>query len=523
MPLKPDRSGHHDPTSRGREVTAADSDDDIVPAGQITPSIPKLIGVAVAAAALIGGGTALGISQAMPVPQESAYVMQDSPRLAPSEQTDVVIHNPDAVLSAGDEARILRDAERLEVPAVVTQLHYMVFADNHENVNDTVEEFARDTRPDLISADDDHFADGVLIVGVGLDPRQSFVFAGNDVADALHLHSGSHLDKAVTAIQPGVKDNNIPAGLFAGADAATDTETLARDLYGDARNNRVGAIIGGGVGAAGGAAAAAAGAGAVLRTRRKKALIARQHYDLVSREYGSLAQRLDHIDIRAHSLTSPFADNQMRKQWEEVRDRFLNLHDHVDSFSHLSASSPDKAFLSHSTELDDAAETTTQVSYAEANIDSLFRLEHGDETVRRTELAALREDVIAAQLEIGESGSELSQRLGGIERRADELSASASSPSFMDQFVVLLGDYRLALAQLQEQRFSDVKPASELAAPAIYDRNYRPGYGYHDFVPFWALSTWHSSNVQAHEATQSSSTNSSFSSGFSGAGGSSGF
>ena len=113
MPLKPDRSGHHDPTSRGREVTAADSDDDVVRAGQITPSIPKLIGVAVAAAALIGGGTALGISQAMPVPQESAYVMQDSPRLAPSEQTDVVIHNPDAVLSAGDEARILRDAERL--------------------------------------------------------------------------------------------------------------------------------------------------------------------------------------------------------------------------------------------------------------------------------------------------------------------------------------------------------------------------------------------------------------------------
>ena len=27
------------------------------------------------------------------------------------------------------------------------------------------------------------------------------------------------------------------------------------------------------------------------------------------------------------------------------------------------------------------------------------------------------------------------------------------------QFVVLLGDYRLTLAQLQEQRFSDVKPA----------------------------------------------------------------
>ncbi|RNE49753.1 DUF5129 domain-containing protein [Corynebacterium alimapuense] len=434
------------------------------------------------------------------------------------------MHNPAGVLSAEDEARMLRDADRLEIPAVVTQLNYLVFAENNENVNDTVEEFARDSAPELISDDDEHFSDGTLIVGVGLDPRQSFVFAGEDVADALYLNSGSHLDEAVTAIQPGVVDDNIPAGLFAGANAATDTEALAQDLYEQDQSNRTAAIIGGSVGAAGLLAALSAGGGAMLRAGRKKVLTARYHHDLVSKEYGSLAQRLDQIDIRAHSLASPFADNQMRQQWEQVRDHFLQLHDHVDGFSQLNEASPDKDFLAVSTELADAAAVTQQVSYAEENIDSLFKLEHGDEALRRSELAALREDVIAAQLEIGKEESELSRRLKDIEHRADALSLTAEQPEFLDHFVVLLSDYRLALNQLKSQKFSDVEASSELAAPAIYERNYRPGYGYHDFVPFWALSTWHMSNVQAHESAQAaSSTNTSFSSGFSGAGGSSSF
>src|SRR5699024_11374252 len=85
------------------------------------------------------------------------------------------LHNPEGVLSADDEARLERDAERIDAPAVVEQLHYMVFEENDDNVNDTVEEYLRDNRPDLIG--DDYFADGFLIVCVGLVPRQAFIFA----------------------------------------------------------------------------------------------------------------------------------------------------------------------------------------------------------------------------------------------------------------------------------------------------------------------------------------------------------
>ena len=37
----------------------------------------------------------------------------------------------------------------------------------------------------------------------------------------------------------------------------------------------------------------------------------------MGKEYGELATRLDQIDIRAHSLTSPFANATMRNEWEE--------------------------------------------------------------------------------------------------------------------------------------------------------------------------------------------------------------
>ncbi|MDN6226915.1 MAG: DUF5129 domain-containing protein, partial [Corynebacterium flavescens] len=58
--------------------------------------------------------------------------------------------------------------------------------------------------------------------------------------------------------------------------------------------------------------------------------------------------------------------------------------------------------------------------------------------------------------------------------------------------------------------------------PGITSPDYRVGYGYNNFVPFWALSTWHSSNASA-QSSSGSSANTSFSSGFSGSGGSSSF
>ena len=489
---------------------------------KVRPGVGKMLGVSLLMGALGGGALAGGVGAAIDAPQRADFEVANTAEMEITSTFSTEVHNPEGVLSADDEARLERDAERLDAPAVVEQLHYMVFEENDDNVNDTVEEYLRDNRPDLIG--DDYFADGVLIVGVGLDPRQAFIFAGEDVAEALDLRDSSHLDDALDAIKPGVKDNNIPAGLFAGANAATDISTLAEDRYNDAVGDRIAAMVGSGIGGGGAIFATGLGVGAYRRSKAKKIAQARAEMSLVGKEYGQLAARLDQVDIRAHSLTSPFANATMRSEWEEVRDRFFHIHDQVDSLGNLTSKSSDEKYLEQADAIHQAAVTTREVSYAEDNIDKLYRLEHGDEVVRRTELHALRDDVVEAQVALDDAKSGLYRELQNLRERADSLMNSTQSPDFLDQYVILLGDYRTALEQLRKQKFNDLDESENtaLTAPGITSPDYRVGYGYNNFVPFWALSTWHSTNSAA-QSSGGSSANTGFSSGFSGAGGSSSF
>lgn len=490
---------------------------------QARPGIGKMMGVSLILGAIGGGALVGGVGAAMDVPQRADYEISNSADTQITTTFSTQIDNPDGVLSEDDEARMERDVERLEVPAVVKQLNYIVFADNDDNVNDTVENYLRDNHPELIG--DDKFADGVLIVGVGLDPRQAFIFAGEDVADTLDLRDSSHLDDSLDAIKPGVEDNNIPAGLFAGANAATDVSKLAEDRYNDAVGDRIGAMAGAGIGGGGAIFGIGMGVGAYRRNKAKKVAQARAEMSLVGKEYGELATRLDQIDIRAHSLASPFANETMRKQWEEVRDRFFNIHGQVDSLGNLTSKAPDEKFLEQADAIHQAAVTTREVSYAEENIDKLYSLEHGDELVRRTELQALRDDVVEAQVSLDDAESGLYRELQNLRERADSMMAKTQEPGFLDDYVLLLGDYRTALEQLRQQKFDDLEEAKNtaLVAPGITSPDYRVGYGYNSFVPFWVMSSWHSSNASAQSSSSGSSANTSFSSGFSGAGGSSSF
>lgn len=490
---------------------------------QARPSIGKMMGVSLLMGALGGGALAGGVGAAIDAPQRAGFEVANTAEMEITSTFSTEVHNPEGVLSADDEARLERDAERIDAPAVVEQLHYMVFEENDDNVNDTVEEYLRDNRPDLIG--DDYFADGVLIVGVGLDPRQAFIFAGEDVAEALDLRDSSHLDDALDAIKPGVKDNNIPAGLFAGANAATDISTLAEDRYNDAVGDRITAVVGSGIGGGGAIFATGLGVGSYRRDKAKKIAQARAEMSLVGKEYGELATRLDQIDIRAHSLTSPFANATMRNEWEEVRDRFFNIHGQVDSLGNLTSQSPDEKYLEQADAIHQAAVTTREVSYAEDNIDKLYRLEHGDDVVRRTELQALRDDVVEAQVALDDAESGLYRELQNLRERADSMMNRTQDSGFLDEYVLLLGDYRTALEQLRKQKFDDLDESENtaLVAPGITSPDYRVGYGYNNFVPFWALSTWHSDNSAAQSSSGGSSANTGFSSGFSGAGGSSGF
>ena len=490
---------------------------------KVRPGVGKMLGVSLLMGALGGGALAGGVGAAIDAPQRADFEVASTAEMEITSTFSTEVHNPEGVLSADDEARLERDAERIDAPAVVEQLHYMVFEENDDNVNDTVEEYLRDNRPDLIG--DDYFADGVLIVGVGLDPRQAFIFAGEDVAEALDLRDSSHLDDALDAIKPGVKDNNIPAGLFAGANAATDISTLAEDRYNDAVGDRIAAMVGSGIGGGGAIFATGLGVGASRRSKAKKITQARAEMSLVGKEYGQLAARLDQVDIRAHSLTSPFANATMRSEWEEVRDRFFHIHDQVDSLGNLTSRDSDEQFLKNADEIHQAALTTRELSYAEENIDKLYRLEHGDDVVRRTELQALRDDVVEAQVALDDADSGLYRELQTLRERADSMMSRTQDSGFLDEYVLLLGDYRAALEQLRRQEFDDLDEDKNtaLVAPAITSPDYRVGYGYNNFVPFWALSTWHSNNAAAQSSDGGGGANTGFSSGFSGAGGSSSF
>ena len=482
-------------------------------------SISKILSAAAITGLLCGGGAWTIASATTDAPQRESFVVS-----APAHRgiAQVEIHDPDNVLSPADEARLKRDASRIEAPDVVQQLHYIVFSSNHENVNDSVEEYLRDNRPDLIG--DEKFVDGTIFVGVGLDPRQAFVFAGEDVTDVLSLRDGSHLEGAVNAIKPGVKDNNIPAGLFAGASAATDAKDLEQSQYQDAVDSRIGLMAGAGLGTGGATSAAVAGVGFYRRERKKKLAAARENLAFIAREYGSLGQRLDGIDIRANSLTSPLAHAAMRAEWEDVRDRFLDLHQSVEAYGGLTESGDPKQILSQADKIQDAADTTRQLSFAEDNIDKIFNIEHGNTEVRTQEITALRADIVQAEASLPDSNSGLHDSLTSARKEADLLAAKPDAPDFLDRYVQLLRDYQAALVVLKEKQMSEVEDTNELHRPALYEASYRPGYGYMDFVPYWALSSWHSANVESAQSNSSgNSVNSGFSSGFSGAGGSSSF
>src|SRR5699024_2594897 len=93
----------------------------------------------------------------------------------------------------------------------------------------------------------------------------------------------------------------------------------------------------------------------------------------------------------------------------------------------------DEQFLKNADEIHQAALTTRELSYAEENIDKLYRLEHGDDVVRRTELQALRDDVVEAQVALDDAKSGLYLELQNLRERADSLMNSTQSPDFLDQ------------------------------------------------------------------------------------------
>lgn len=403
-------------------------------------------------------------------------------------------------------------------------VHILAFnnAENtRENINDTIEEYFRAHYPDEI-LDKHGFRDGTLVLAVDMAHRHHAIYAADDVDAVLGLDSESRATPVIDAMVPGLQSNNVPAALFAGASLAMDTDRLQQERYQSAVDDRIGAGIG--AGAVSGSLAVALGAAGVARRNRRRRLVeqAREDYALVTKEYANLAGRLDSIDVRANSLTSSFADAELRRQWSDVHDRFLKLHDTVSGAGGIGSIniSDDAAAYRARKQLADTAETLTHTSYAEDNINRLFNIERGDATARRTDLARLSDDITQARLAIDDTT--LRQELISLQERVLDLDREPTSPTFLDDYLRLLADYRIVLDAVKDKEFSDVKDRHKLATPTIYDKD----YWYPTYIPFVAMQSWHDTNVAAANSAASSSSgsvNTTFSSGFTAAGGSGSF
>lgn len=426
---------------------------------------------------------------------------------------DVTVVDSADQIAPEDEDFLRMETPKIDFPDAVKAVRYITFAENSSNLNNDVENFLRDQYPDGLQSDS--FAPGELIIAVGFDPREVGTYAGNDVDAAIGLSEQGRLGGINDSMKPLLQDGRTASAMHKGAESAADPSVVEEER-GGVNGWVLGGILGGGAALVGGGVAAY-----YFANRKNKAKKLRENFDYASKHYGEVAQQLDGINVRAHSLTSPLADDELRRQWEDVNSRFLDVNETFGTLDGLGVSSADKEFLAHAEAIDKAHTTVIQMETAQENIETLYNMEHGDEGVRRRELTRLREDVQKARHEINDKDSVLDGTLAELITRLE--STDPAAPTFMEDYARVIRDYAVALRGV-ESHLEQIERTTDRAAPAIYDTTWQVGTGYNAFVPYYMISTWHAADISAASAASagtSSTQNTSFSSGFSGAGGSS--
>lgn len=456
-----------------------------------------------------------------------------SANISLSEQissSQIIIEDPHDVLTVDQEEKLREDSKRIKTLDEVQNIVYLIFEHNDVLVNDTVENYMREYMPQYIGKN--YFADGVLIVGVGLDPRQAFVFSGEDVAKTFRLRSeDTHLEQSIDAMKTGIINGNIPAGLFASASQAVDVDriklTQGQDAFEQAKDTL---YVGGFLGLFNGYVI---GAGIHNRRerRRKKLQEAIENKHKILSKYTELYNELDSIDIRANSLESGFIDKTLRSEWEEVRDAFLLYNDvihGVNGIGTIDEENNKNTLIERSDEIKEVADTVDKVDVAKDNINRLFEIERGDVDTRKYALREMCHDMLQAKNEKTINDSTRSE-LEKIIQKTKSLMNDVETPSFLQDFALVLDEYNIIIERVKK----DVEENLEI--PIRVDNKtfhvYDKGYGYanrYAHQPYGNIRIWRRENIRAdreyrEKQSRSSSTNSSFSSGFSGSGGSSRF
>lgn len=445
---------------------------------------------------------------------------------APNQASTIAVHVDDEanILSPADEEMLADKTSQIPFPASVKDVHYLTFAENDDNFNDTIRFYAQDHN--LKSPDQEYYADGHLFLAVGLDPRRMGVFQGQDVAADLNMldpegENGQNMDRingVNQTMKPLLKEEKWAEGLLRGAQAAADVNLVVKNDDDEVSPGFAAGIVAAILGAV------AAIFGIAIRSNRKRILAeAKKDYQYILEHHGDVATRLDEINIRAHSLSSPLANDALRQEWDTIHSNFVNAHETVGTLGELDSSSPNKEFVKMAGKLSKAAAAVKATVNAEENIEKLARMEHGDEETRRKELRTLSKDITKA---LAKAQGQSVPMLQELSARVDALAANVTAANFMDEFTDILTDYSAIVEAIQEKLYAESKVKQRHHdAPTLADAHWRPGSGY-VYVPFSTVDSWHSSDVSHHESQQASSSSSSSgysSGGFSGSGGSSSF
>jgi uncharacterized membrane protein YgcG len=476
------------------------------PAGRLLWAVAVAV-LAVAASATGTVGT-VGPAQAQ---------VQTAPAPAPEKHHDVRIEDPDGLLDDAARQDLAAQTGPL-VPDSVRQVDYIFLGDGAEdgwddddNFNDEALDWVGDHRPDLVPGGTGKGAtwrDGSLILVIGVATHGNGVYCGDDVCDALDLRKGGHLDQTLADMKPGLKDGDYVRGMIDGLRTAGDPSKVVD-------NSGEGWFIAGIT-----VVVLAPSAGILVWQRRRKrravTATAREQFTDLTDHYSDIALRLDQIDVRAHSLTSRIADAELRRQWEDCRDAFLEV-DKIVGDTGLSVQSTDKEFRARAGTVADADEAVDHMRNAEENIDRIFAMEQGDADVRRSETDELIDDIVDARR--GTENPAVSRQLKALAQRCATLRDAPDTPDFMARFATVIAEYSRVM-ELVEREMEKLRLDVEgRVPPRIWDADYRVGSGYRGWTPYRTVSGWHAADVQRFAS--SSSTNTSFSSGFSGGGGSS--
>ena len=464
---------------------------------------------------------------------------QEAP--APPQSTiDIHVADESGELSANARQGIIDQTANIDFPDSVRKVVYVLIPGSSDNFNDDALDWAGRSMPELVpdgTGKGSAWANGVLILGVGTETRKNGVYCGNDVCQDLDIFEGPHLDASLESMKDSFRRGNFANGLVEGAKTAADPERGASEFPGldsffdslerkldelageaaqeaekeknaeldpllaeeKARENR-NAKIGFGVVGVG-----AAGAGAVAWQRRKKKLTAtaKEQFSELSSRYSELAHRLNELDIRAHSLSSPLANAELREQWAAIRDDFLSLDNRFDALG-LTQTSEDSEFYAKYKQIASVHETLESMSNAEENINLMFDLENGDQVKRERELRSIQRDISEALFAV--HNAEAIRQLKNVDEQVVPLLQELDAPDFMDRFARIVSDQAHALDLTARDMEHLDREAHREELPALDNADWRPGFAYSNWVPYYLLATWHSADMRKTGASSSRGT-----------------